>query len=62
MSKSKKVDFNNLDDGEDTRFEYKKKKQGMKFGKNGMSRHRRDKQSSRQLIKSFETGRMSDED
>lgn len=60
MSKSRKKDYNDFDDNDE--IDYKAKKNGMKYGKSGKSRHRRDKMTSNQIIKTFQSGKLYTED
>lgn len=61
MSKTRKRDFNSYDD-ENDKLDFKKKKHKMRFGKDGMSQHRREKMSPNQLLKAYETGRLSEDE
>lgn len=56
MSKSRKRDNNDVDDNDDT--DFKQKKNGLKYGKNGKHKFRREKMTSNQLIKSYQTGKL----
>lgn len=60
MSKSRKRDYNDFDENDGN--DFKQKKNGLKYGKNRASRYRREKMTSNQIIKSFENGRLSDEE
>ena len=60
MSKSRKKDYNDFDDNDE--IDFKQKKQGLKFGKNGKSRFRRDKMTSNQIIKSYQNGKLNIDD